>query len=320
MISGNPEPILIVRAKGPGTQNGRIALRDLLQLGAHIQAAVERVARVLVGESDSRKPGRKPHEIQSSCRLEVVALRRGSFEIALDLPRARFDNMDLGVQSVEKLLEGLEQVATDGDALPAGFDAGVLHSLKDMGRSLGKDINEIELETRTQGLARRFTFNRGVHERITGRIRGPVTTLRTIEGLLLMADFRHGEERCRIHPAAGDPVFCEFEEALEETVYEYLRTVVRVTGEAQEDPVTGRISSITIKDIEPLLVEGTDFETISPGDFWREKPLEELAKEQGVLPLRRLENVWGKGSGLWADDEDFDAFLEAAKGVCSGEV
>ena len=130
-----------------------------------------------------------------------------------------------------------------------------------------------------------------------------------------MADFRHEGERCRLHPPAGEPIICQFDEALDETVYENLRGYVRVTGEAREDAATGRITNIRLQDIEPLSVVGADSEMISPEEFWREKPLEQLAVEQGVAPLQRFEDVWGKGSALWADEEDFEAFLEAAKGI-----
>jgi hypothetical protein len=53
-------------------------------------------------------------------------------------------------------------------------------------------------------------------------------------------------------------------------------------------------------------------------DSWRQKPLEQLAREQGITPLGRLEDVWGRGSGLWTDEEDFEAFLEATEGVQIG--
>lgn len=315
MTSTNREPILFIRAKGIATKDGSIPLQDLIQLGKHIQSAVERVARVLVGQADSRKAGRKPKEIKSSCPLEVVALNRGSFEIALDLPREKFENMDLGIAAVEKLADGMSKISSNGDPLPSGYDAGVLHSLKDMGRILDKGIDEIEIETRTRQIRGVYTFNRDTYKRVTGKIRGPVISLRSIEGRLFMADF-HGElERCRIHPPMGEPVTCQFDESLEDTVYEHLRGFVRITGETKEDPVTGRISSIMIKDIEPVLMEGKEFEKITPEEFWQEKSLDQLASEQGVIPIRQLEDIWGKGAELWADSEDFESFLEAAKGI-----
>ena len=54
--------------------------------------------------------------------------------------------------------------------------------------------------------------------------------------------------------------------------------------------------------------------------FWEEKSLEDLAAEQGVLPVRRLEDLWGRARGLWADDEDFERFFSVAKGAGEDEA
>ena len=284
-------------------------------MGRHIQTAVERVARVLVGQSNSRKRGRKPKEIETSCPLEVVAFNRGSFEIALDLPRGKFESMDTGVQAIEKLIEGLQTLGSDGEVLPVGFDIGVLHSLRDMGRILGRGITSIELEPRTQRLHQSFCFNSNIMTKVTSRILGPVTSSRTIEGRLLMADFRTAAERCRIHPPVGEPIVCQFDETLEDTVYEHLRTYVKVTGETREDPVTGRITSVIIKDLEPFTMETLDFEQFTADDFWVNMSLEQLANEQGVSSVERFEDIFGKGSELWSDEEDFDAYLKAIDGI-----
>jgi hypothetical protein len=64
----------------------------------------------------------------------------------------------------------------------------------------------------------------------------------------------------------------------------------------------------------PTTLEASELdETSDP--FWSEQSLEQLAAEQGVTPINRLEDVWGKGAELWADDQDFEAFLAATKGV-----
>lgn len=308
---------MIIRLKGTATKDGHVGLQEFLLLCKSVQAAVERVARVLVGQADSRRPGRKPAEIASSCALEVVALNRGSFEVAFDVPRDTFENMHLGINAVEKLLEGFDHIGNNGDLLPSGYDKGVLHSLRDMGRILERNIDEIEMVSHTQGRQSRVSFNRDFHHRVVERIRMPITSMRTVEGRLLMADFRHNAERCRIHPPIGEPIVCKFPESLEDAVYENLRGYVRLAGETKEDPVTGRISSITVMDIEPLAMteEGTEFETISAEQFWKERPIELLAAEQEIKPVQHLEDVWGKGAYLWEDDDDFVAFLVAAKGL-----
>jgi len=60
--------------------------------------------------------------------------------------------------------------------------------------------------------------------------------------------------------------------------------------------------------LEPELDEAYD-------PFWSERSIEQLAAEQGVEPINRLEEVWGKGSELWPDEEDFEAFLAATEGI-----
>ncbi len=49
--------------------------------------------------------------------------------------------------------------------------------------------------------------------------------------------------------------------------------------------------------------------------FWTEKSLEQLAVEQEVRPIQRLEDIWGKRSDLWKDDDDFATVLTATKGL-----
>lgn len=46
-------------------------------------------------------------------------------------------------------------------------------------------------------------------------------------------------------------------------------------------------------------------------DFWTTKSLEQLAAEQGVAPIKDLEEVLGRGGDLWKDDAEFEAFLTA---------
>jgi hypothetical protein len=182
-----------------------------------------------------------------------------------------------------------------------------------MGSILSKGITEIEADTRIQRVSRRFIYNQNIRRQIIEKMHGLVSSLRSIEGRLLMADFRHKNEKCRIHPPVGEPVICIFQEELAETVYEHLRHYVRVTGETTEDPETGRIKSIKLTDIEPVSVEGETFETITGEDFWQEKSLVQLAAEQAVQPLQRIEDILGHGAFLWENDEEFEEFLFAIK-------
>lgn len=44
-------------------------------------------------------------------------------------------------------------------------------------------------------------------------------------------------------------------------------------------------------------------------DCGKSKSVEDLAREQGIKPITRLEDVLGKGKGLWKSDEEFEQFL-----------
>jgi hypothetical protein len=57
-----------------------------------------------------------------------------------------------------------------------------------------------------------------------------------------------------------------------------------------------------------------------PVDFWESKTLEELAAEQGVHPIERLEEVLGRGADLWRDEAEWEAFLSALQESRQKEV
>lgn len=50
-----------------------------------------------------------------------------------------------------------------------------------------------------------------------------------------------------------------------------------------------------------------------PMDFWEAKTIDELAAEQGIKPVERLEEVLGQGSDLWRDDAELESFLAAVR-------
>jgi hypothetical protein len=48
-------------------------------------------------------------------------------------------------------------------------------------------------------------------------------------------------------------------------------------------------------------------------DFWRRKTIEQLAAEQGVSIPQNIDHLLGAGADLWADDAEFDAFLDSLR-------
>ncbi len=56
--------------------------------------------------------------------------------------------------------------------------------------------------------------------------------------------------------------------------------------------------------------EGGELEDSAMEDFWREETLEELVEKQHIRPIASLDQIAGRGAGLWEDDDDFERFVQ----------
>jgi len=310
------EPLLKIRFDGEAIGPGKIPVSHLLRFLTNMNKALQRTGWVLLGEAESVRRGRQPGNIKDELALDLVLLTQGSPAAVLGFERRRgqaaLPGMDFGQEILEKALAGLDHVQKAGDTLPPGCDAGVLLAWRDAGVLFSQGVKEIvfTLNHREQPLATRFTPEG--FTRIQERIKGPQTNIRTIEGRLLMADFKEHGTRCRVHPAAGEPVLCLFDEAQKDEVLEDILHFVRIVGEAKEDPVTGKIASIKIHDIERLEDKENEATELLPQgtpisrSFWESPSLAELAQAQNVKPLTDVRSLFG----TWPGEID-DGFEEA---------
>ena len=301
------EPLLKIRFDGDAVGPGKIPVSHLLRFLSNMHKALQRTGRVLLGEAESVRPGRQPRSIKEELDLDLVLLTHGSPAAVLGFERRvsqpALPGMDFGQEILEKALAGLTDIQRPGDSLPAGYDAGVLLAWRDAGILFSQGVQEIAftLNLREQPLATYFTPEGCA--RIQERIKGPQTNIRTIEGRLLMADFKEHGTRCRVHPAAGEPVLCLFDEAQKDEVLEDILHFVRIVGEAKEDPVTGKIASIRIQDIERLEDKENEATELLPQgtpisrSFWESPSLEELAQAQNVKPLTDVRTLFGTWPG-----------------------
>ncbi|WP_373500498.1 hypothetical protein [Desulfococcus sp.] len=312
----NQEPLLKIRFDGEAVGPGKIPVSHLLRFLTNMNKALQRTGRVLLGEAESVRRGRQPGNIKDELAFDLVLLTSGSPAAVLGFDRRRgqtaLPGMDFGQEILEKALAGLDHVQKTGDTLPPGCDVGVLLAWRDAGVLFSQGVKEIAftLNHREQPLATHFTPEG--FTRIQERIKGPQTNIRTIEGRLLMADFKEHGTRCRVHPAAGEPVLCLFDEAQKDEVLEDILQFVRIVGEAREDSVTGKIASIKIHDIERLEDKENEATELLPQgtpisrSFWESPSLEELAQAQNVKPLTDVRSLMG----TWPGEID-DGFEEA---------
>lgn len=314
------EPLLKIRFDGKAVGPGRIPVGHLLKFLGNLNKAFQRTGHVLKGVAESTKQGRPPQQLKEEIDLDLVLLTEGSPAAVLGFERRQTETflpqMDYGMEILENSIRGLDEVQKMADEapLPNGYDTGVLMAWRDAGLLFFQGVERIEVTLNHRSVPLSTTFTPIGHERIQRRIKGPQTNIRTIEGRLLMADFKEHGTRCRIHPSAGEPVLCLFDEEQKDEVLEDMLQYVRIVGEAKEDAFTGRITSIKIHDIQrlegcedkaaDLLPQGTPISR----NFWESPSLDELALSQNVQPLSNVRVLFGTWPG---DDEDgFEASID----------
>lgn len=322
------EPLLKIRFDGEAVGPGRIPVAHLLSFLANMTKALQRTGRVLTGDAESVRRGRQPHSIKEEVALDLTLLTHGSPAAVLGFERrqtgAALPGMDLGIDIFEKALSGLSAVQEADDSLPAGYDAGVLMAWRDAGTLFSQGITRIEFTLNHRETPLTTNMTPAGFARIQERIKGPQTNIRAIEGRLLMADFKEHGTRCRIHPSAGDPVLCLFDEETKDEVLENILHYVRILGEAKEDPVTGKIASIKIHNIERLEGrEGEAADLLPQGtpisrDFWESPSLDELAQAQNVAPVMDIRALFGTWPGEM--DDGFEAAIDELRHSSIGAV
>ncbi len=314
------EPLLKIRFDGTSVGAGRIPVGHLLRFLGNLNKAFQRTGRVLKGAAESTKQGRPPQQLKEEIDLDLVLLTEGSPAAVLGFERRQTETflpqMDFGIEILENSIRGLDEVQKTADEapLPHGYDTGVLMAWRDAGILFFQGVERIEVTLNHRSAPLTTAFTPTGYERIQRRIKGPQTNIRTIEGRLLMADFKEHGTRCRIHPSAGDPVLCLFDEEQKDEVLEDMLQYVRIVGEAKEDAFTERITSIKIHDIQriegcedkavDLLPQGTPISL----NFWESPSLDDLALSQNVQTLTNARVLFGTWPG--DDDDGFEASID----------
>jgi hypothetical protein len=302
---------LTIRFEGPEVRPGRMRLDDFIQAARDFSACAKRVAMVLQ-QSPSTAKGRRPEELVEALSLDIVGFTRGSPAAVAQFERSEnqmgLEGLDFGEQTYRALIEGIEIAASLGDSLPPGFDLGVLMKLRDIGKLFNRGVNRMEFTLNHHVLPLKASFDSEKCDRIRQRIEQPEAQRQTIEGRLLMADFKETGRQLRVHPPVGPAITCKFPESLSAEVEECIRQFVRVSGKMQYHP-SGEPQYLDITDIEPVeeaTLGRTPKETEWIYSFWENPTAEEYARRQGVQPVADAARLYGTG-----EPEDWEGFDEA---------
>jgi hypothetical protein len=309
----NRNAYLTIRFEGPEVKPGRMRLDDFIQAASEFSIGAQRVALVLQ-HSPSVAEGRRPRELTQTLSLDLVGFTEGSPAAVVHLertePQMEIDEVDLGEKTYRVLLGGIDAVAGPTDALPEGFDLGVLLKLRDLGKLFNKGVSRIEFQLNHRLRPAKAVYDPVKYERVRQRIARPEAQQVTLQGRLLMADFKETGRQIRIHPSIGQPVICHFDEALSQEVEECMRRYVRVTGRMVFTEV-GEPRWIELTDIDAIETStGTVAEPESTWsyDFWENLSASEYATRQGVQPVRDIAALYGPGHA-----EDWEGFDEAVE-------
>jgi len=286
-------------------------LDDFIQAAREFSACAKRVALALQN-TPSTTEGRRPKDVTESLSLDLVAFNEGSPAAVAHLERTQdqmqIDEVDIGEQAYRLLIEGLEAVGADGDTLPEGFDLGVLLKIRDLGKLFNKGVNHINFQLNHRTTPVKATFDSLKYDRVRQRIERPEAQKVTLQGRLLMADFKETGRQIRIHPSVGQPVICQFAEDLSAEVEECIRGFVRVTGKMVYHE-TGVPKWLELTDIERVEASSDTTAVQETGwtyAFWESLTAEEYAQRQGVTPVTDTGILYGE-----FEPRDWDGFDDA---------
>ena len=248
--------LLEIRFGGEAIDRGRVPVTHLVGFLSNWRRVLQRTGRVLRGEARSVRPGQPPQDLKSELEFELVSFagqgRKAVLGLERHLENASFPEMDFGLKVLRVAIGGLKELqsAEPGGAIPDGVDAGVLRAWRDAGVLFGQGIETIEFILNDSNGAVQAALSPAALARIRERLAQPQVNIQKIKGRLLMVDFTGDGARCRIHPDDGEPLFCLVDEERKDAVIANLQHDVVITGEVRNDPATGMIASVTIKDIE----------------------------------------------------------------------
>ncbi len=313
------DPLLEVRFDGSAIGPGKIPVSHLTIFLNNLNKVIERTWLVLYHDSNSTQLGSVPQNTKKQLELSLVSLTHGSPAAVLGFTNTYQSEAISAAESptskiLEKALNGLHEVQTDKVVNQPLSDYGtkVLEALSDTGNLFNKGIDKIGFTLNQKEKPIECVLTDRCIVRIKKLLEKPGTSVQTVEGRLLMADFKDQGTRCRIHPSIGDPIPCTFIEEQKDEVYAGILKFVRITGEATLGHTPGQIYSIKIDRIEQLENQDSNLNDLFSDSvpvsrtFWQSPTLDELIHKQNAEPIADVRTLYGTWPG-----EDDDGFEEA---------
>lgn len=294
---------LVFRLAGESARLGQADSVDVARLIIGANAVIRRTASVLAGRRPGLR-GRLPRRITEAVRLQLCGITEGSLVIEFELPDSMdesysldLDDAPLGETTALTALAVLE-----GSATGFGDTATAWNQLAD----------DLDIGGRNESLTLNMpsharppvVLDEGARARIADASRRARRDDETGErvGVLFEADFERNSARLR--SADGGAVAVRFDDEQAASIKEALRERTRLRGHITYNESTSEVVAVDLIEVlrTDQLVLG-----LPVSDFWTTKTVSELAAEQGVSPVKTIDELRDES----ISDEEAKAFMEA---------
>lgn len=294
---------LVLRLAGDRARLGQADAVDVAHLILGTNAVIRRTASVLAGGRPGLR-GRLPRRIAAAVRLQLCGITEGSLVVEFELPDSTddshafdLDDAPLGEATALTALAVLEGSVTGfGDTTTAWNQ--LANDLDIGGRN---DSLTLDMPSHARPPV---VLDEGVRARIADASRRARRVDETGErvGVLFEADFEKNSARLR--SADGAAVAVKFDEEQAASIKEALRERTRLRGHITYNETTSEVVAVDLIEVlrTDQLVLG-----LPVSDFWASKTVTELAAEQGVSPVKTIDELRDDS----ISEDEAKAFMEA---------
>jgi len=270
-----------VRLTGSDAELGRIAASDVARLLQGVERALGRAAAGIAGRR-AGLTGRRGRVVERATRLIFDRIESGSVLAVLEVPGAT-DEADLGLQDLglgeAALIETLDVLEHDLE----NHDVAAALALLAEDLDIGGRFDAIGFEVGGGGAVSPRSVSLDRTRRLRMRQLADATeTQRPDElyGVLYEANFERRTAQLRL--PTGGSVTVTFSDYLADRVHEALRERSHLEGVVSYNRESAQATSVELRSVHRVEQEELGLEG---GEFWHERNVRELAREQGIETL-----------------------------------
>lgn len=293
---------LTVKLEGDEARLGRVRASDVAALIIGLERTVRRSSGQVL-RRPVKATGRREKVIEAASEFRLVAVRRGSVVLELELPDLHTDEDALALDVADLAEQGVVRAI---DVL-----AGTISTTEGLAAEWAKLGDVLGIGTRFERLSLDLDSGSGVHRIATmdaparDRLRAVAqqeatqSRINAVTGTLVEADFE--ARTAHLRTPTNDRVRVEFDEDAADAIQEALRRTAELVGEVTYERSTNRVVSVRVRQItraEQLAI------TLDDPGFWENRPISDLLSDQGVGSVR-VDDLYDES----VSDTEIDAFM-----------